>query len=709
MSVYSMDSNDSDSSILSSATLPDLDQASPLQERQLNGSHVAKACFKCRPQSHPFSERQVPVVELIKIGRSVAKSKPDAGNAIFDCKVLSRNHAVLWYEDGKFWLKDTKSSNGTFVNNQRLGKGNEESAPRELYSGDIVQLGVDVMENTKKVTHGCIIAQVTLFHPDGSEARRPPTSAMTTASGSGGEGSSGGPGGPASAQANSVNQEQLYQLSQYLQEALHRENTIGAKLDKFCELLDCVGALGDASWSAVLNEERLLARLELLENQLALARSNSGVGGGNDGVRDCLQEAVERQAKAEEALKARLDACLAERGQALERAGQLERGWLESRDEARELRDACGQAREQLQALSAQYDRDTGQLKQELAAAKQEGAALAGEIRDLGGALVDQSFADLDRQLQAAEQPDKASDAAAATAASTADNVDGDGAGNSPPAASAAALSDADSSAGVSGGCGVTTAQSGVRISVPTADTAVQAADDSSSPVTDEPAEAELRTQLQVYRDLVAEQQDALDVSGRNVANLHRQLESALTQISQLESQLPQAEAEANQPEVDSQPDAEVKDPDADAPVTADWLIGLLRRLRADADSLARAEQLLSAAAAAPAAPESAAELRSRLADSLAETDRLRADYAASLERVAAAEADLEQGRRERDRLAEQCRELQAASRQALDAERLQLQRLTERNRLLSAAAALPLLILLVSLTVSLYTWLTGR
>ncbi len=56
--------------------------------------------------------------------------------------VLSRNHALIWYENGKFYLQDTKSSNGTFVNNQRLSKGSEESLPREVCSGDILQVAI---------------------------------------------------------------------------------------------------------------------------------------------------------------------------------------------------------------------------------------------------------------------------------------------------------------------------------------------------------------------------------------------------------------------------------------------------------------------------------------------------------------------------------------------------------------------------------------
>ena len=63
----------------------------------------------------------------------------------------------------QFYLQDTKSSNGTFVNNQRLSKGSEESAPREVCSGDIVQFGVDVMENSRKGIL-CYVVTVPNFH-----------------------------------------------------------------------------------------------------------------------------------------------------------------------------------------------------------------------------------------------------------------------------------------------------------------------------------------------------------------------------------------------------------------------------------------------------------------------------------------------------------------------------------------------------------------
>lgn len=65
----------------------------------------AKAVLICRPNSHPFQERTLCLDQPVKIGRSVARARATATNAIFDCKVLSRNHALLWYEGGKFYLQ----------------------------------------------------------------------------------------------------------------------------------------------------------------------------------------------------------------------------------------------------------------------------------------------------------------------------------------------------------------------------------------------------------------------------------------------------------------------------------------------------------------------------------------------------------------------------------------------------------------------------
>ena len=71
---------------------------------------TAIAVFTCHSSSHPFQERKIPLKEPVKIGRSVAKARPTVENGIFDCKVLSRNHALIWYDQDtlkvrlNFWI-----------------------------------------------------------------------------------------------------------------------------------------------------------------------------------------------------------------------------------------------------------------------------------------------------------------------------------------------------------------------------------------------------------------------------------------------------------------------------------------------------------------------------------------------------------------------------------------------------------------------------
>jgi hypothetical protein len=62
----------------------------------------------------------------------------------FKSKVVSRAHAEIWVESGgRFFVKDTKSSSGTFLNHVRLSLANTESKPFQIKDGDILQLGVD--------------------------------------------------------------------------------------------------------------------------------------------------------------------------------------------------------------------------------------------------------------------------------------------------------------------------------------------------------------------------------------------------------------------------------------------------------------------------------------------------------------------------------------------------------------------------------------
>ncbi|KAH9945551.1 SMAD/FHA domain-containing protein [Amylocystis lapponica] len=87
----------------------------------------------------------------LRIGRFTDRSGLGlaAANALgsnklaFKSKVVSRAHAEIWVEGGRFFIKDTKSSSGTFLNHVRLSAANAESRASELKDGDLLQLGVD--------------------------------------------------------------------------------------------------------------------------------------------------------------------------------------------------------------------------------------------------------------------------------------------------------------------------------------------------------------------------------------------------------------------------------------------------------------------------------------------------------------------------------------------------------------------------------------
>ncbi|NXF46947.1 SLMAP protein, partial [Oceanites oceanicus] len=165
----------------------------------------------------------------------------------------------------QFYLQDTKSSNGTFINSQRLSRGSEESPPCEIMSGDIIQFGVDVTENTRKVTHGCIVSTIKLFLPDGMEARlRSDVIHAPLPS----------PVDKVAANTPSMYSQELFQLSQYLQEALHREQMLEQKLATLQRLLAVTQEASDTSWQALIDEDRLLSRLEVMGNQLQACSKN---------------------------------------------------------------------------------------------------------------------------------------------------------------------------------------------------------------------------------------------------------------------------------------------------------------------------------------------------------------------------------------------------------------------------------------------------
>lgn len=335
---------------------PDLEELLVVPGRRdtasLSSMPSALAIFTCRPNSHPFQERHVYLDEPIKIGRSVARCRPAQNNATFDCKVLSRNHALVWFDHktGKFYLQDTKSSNGTFINSQRLSRGSEESPPCEILSGDIIQFGVDVTENTRKVTHGCIVSTIKLFLPDGMEARlRSDVIHAPLPS----------PVDKVAANTPSMYSQELFQLSQYLQEALHREQMLEQKLATLQRLLAITQEASDTSWQALIDEDRLLSRLEVMGNQLQACSKNQT----EDSLRKELIALQEDKHNYETTAKESLRRVLQEKIEVVRKLSEVERSLSNTEDECTHLKEMNERTQEELRELANKYNGAVNEIK----------------------------------------------------------------------------------------------------------------------------------------------------------------------------------------------------------------------------------------------------------------------------------------------------------------------------------------------------------
>ncbi|CAL8576159.1 hypothetical protein XPA_002051 [Xanthoria parietina] len=164
------------------STMSTMHQPSPIlpsqtrssSQQQPNGSRIeqssaqtdAPAVLALQPLTGTFERKQINVPffpDVLRIGRQTnAKTVPTTSNGFFDSKVLSRQHAEIWADrNGKIWIRDVKSSNGTFVNGVRLSPENRDSEPHELREQDTLELGIDIVsEDQKSIVHHKVSAKV---------------------------------------------------------------------------------------------------------------------------------------------------------------------------------------------------------------------------------------------------------------------------------------------------------------------------------------------------------------------------------------------------------------------------------------------------------------------------------------------------------------------------------------------------------------------
>ncbi|KAI9646652.1 hypothetical protein NHQ30_004649 [Ciborinia camelliae] len=107
--------------------------------------------------------------EIIKVGRyserdnqpTQATNVPSFAPVGFKSKVVSRRHCEFWCTGGRWFIKDVKSSSGTFLNHIRLSSPGTESKPYPVNDGDIVQLGID-FKGGEEMIFRCVKIRVEL-------------------------------------------------------------------------------------------------------------------------------------------------------------------------------------------------------------------------------------------------------------------------------------------------------------------------------------------------------------------------------------------------------------------------------------------------------------------------------------------------------------------------------------------------------------------
>lgn len=218
-------------------------------------SGIPYIILESKDNSFPFTERRISLKKPAKVGRSIGRIRPSQNNAIFDCKVLSRNHAMLWFESDCFFIQDSGSSNGTFINNCRMGVGNESLSV--LMPGDTVKFGVEVVE--KNNVHSCIIATVRLVGPDGNELQPSVNSCSSHQNSS----------DHVNIANLNVSPSQLIQLSHLINDASCKQQLLEKQLEAMKSVMATTLEAAKSGWCSSIENDKLFSRIETLNSKVA--------------------------------------------------------------------------------------------------------------------------------------------------------------------------------------------------------------------------------------------------------------------------------------------------------------------------------------------------------------------------------------------------------------------------------------------------------
>eukprot|EP00063_Salmo_salar_P049049 XP_014023884.1 PREDICTED: sarcolemmal membrane-associated protein isoform X2 [Salmo salar] len=179
----------------------------------------------------------------------------------------------------------------------------------------------------------------------------------------------------------SMYSQELFQLSQYLQEALHREQMLEQKLATLQRLLATTQEASESSWQALIDEDRLLSRLEVMGNQLQSYSKNQT----QDGMRNELVALQEDKHNYETTAKESLRKVLQEKIEVVRKLSEVERSLSNTEDECTHLKEMNERNQEELRELANKYNGAVNEIKDltdkiKLAEGRQEELTQKGQL-----------------------------------------------------------------------------------------------------------------------------------------------------------------------------------------------------------------------------------------------------------------------------------------------------------------------------------------
>ncbi|KAK4546445.1 hypothetical protein LTR36_002122 [Oleoguttula mirabilis] len=162
------------------SAIPDSSTSDPLADSMAESSSTAKRSKRSLPRIRfiphiePRSTRpslNFTMVEktlekhtnIVRVGRyserDNAHPEPNTLPVGFKSKVVSRRHCEFWCANGQWYVRDVRSSSGTFLNHVRLSPPGQESRPYTVKDGDVVQLGID-FKGGEELIYRCVKIRV---------------------------------------------------------------------------------------------------------------------------------------------------------------------------------------------------------------------------------------------------------------------------------------------------------------------------------------------------------------------------------------------------------------------------------------------------------------------------------------------------------------------------------------------------------------------